>query len=259
MISAKELAYGVAHNGARLSQLLRNLNTVKHRDQYEGTIHNVDKYLYDGDYRIYELAPAVVTLVHELVLKQEGKRVPLLVFPREYMSVFDWYDGVYNNIVCAVPTNDPNGTPYLSYLIISDAGQSRRVLGCLSQTPDGRFQLNTDNADAAELAANLYRCHVAAQLIENSHVTNEARMFKTRAKVKGKVVKHKTPYTYTYINVTRNEAAHATTEGHDVAGKKRLHRVRPFLRLKQGKVEYVKGHYRGDASLGVVTSVTRVT
>lgn len=46
--------------------------------------------------------------------------------------------------------------------------------------------------------------------------------------------------------------------GGAITGTKALHFCRQFVRLRRGKIEFVRGHWRGDAAKGVVNKVYRV-
>lgn len=60
------------------------------------------------------------------------------------------------------------------------------------------------------------------------------------------------------VHITQRERDEAAAAG--TGPGKRLHHVEPFFRVKRGKVERVRGHWRGRPELGVVThtNVTRV-
>ena len=69
---------------------------------------------------------------------------------------------------------------------------------------------------------------------------------------------HLRPWTKITLDVTTPSDEHENNGGARLTGAKALHYCRTHIRIKNGKLERVRGHWRGDAALGVVRSDYKV-
>ena len=69
---------------------------------------------------------------------------------------------------------------------------------------------------------------------------------------------HLRPWTKITLDVTPPSGEHGEHGGARLTGAKALHYCRTHIRIKNGKLERVRGHWRGDAALGVVRSDYKV-
>ena len=69
---------------------------------------------------------------------------------------------------------------------------------------------------------------------------------------------HLRPWTKITLDVTPPSGEHGEHGGARLTGAKALHYCRTHIRIKNGKLERVRGHWRGDAALGVVRADYKV-
>jgi hypothetical protein len=130
---------------------------------------------------------------------------------------------------------------------------------CASLHPDWHDQgrIKGDAKLATYVYALLAIINSPAHIGRRDHAPHKGLAKQLRAQL-GKAAPAERPWTEILLEVPCTEESEDGQGGERLTGAKALHYCRAHARIRLGRVEFVRGHFRGDAALGVVRSTHRV-
>lgn len=231
-----------------------------HPEGLVAATHELAEAIRDKRFECYDVSSEVMTLVNGL-MENQRKYTNRFRFTKDCLSIFrlPLDDG---EVFFSVLDTDTYSLIQMTSLPNGSIEDVRTTHIYVSVHDDGMCKCYcvTDGFTAELLTGNWLACYYVTKLIEDRHVTTQQRVVKDRAKIKGVVVKTKTPYRFVTIDVSKNVIAYETMQRNKEAscGKRAFHHVKSFLRIRMGKIEVVREHFRGNRDIDAPVKIAKV-